>query len=58
MAFNAAGFLNKKELATRYRVSSRTLNNWMRRGLPVAKIGRVLVFNVQSCDNWVNSFTQ
>ncbi|MEK0448527.1 MAG: Helix-turn-helix domain [Verrucomicrobiota bacterium] len=44
-------FHDKKAMATRYRVSTRTITNWVRDGiLPAIKIGNILRFDPDSCD--------
>lgn len=34
--------LTVKEIATEYKITTRTVSNWMERGLPYIKIGRMV----------------
>jgi phage terminase Nu1 subunit (DNA packaging protein) len=47
----------KPQMATRYDVSKRTIDNWMRIGLPYIKIGKKFVrFDPDECDRWIGKF--
>ena len=48
----------KKEIALRYRVSQRTIENWAGLILPFIKIGGKLLFDVDECDAAVRLFTR
>jgi excisionase family DNA binding protein len=50
--------LTKAELAPRYSVSKRTIDNWMKGGaIPFIKIGRKFVrFNADECDRALSKF--
>jgi excisionase family DNA binding protein len=40
------GFLTKKELALRLKITTRTIENWQRRGvLPFVKVGKIVLFH-------------
>ena len=42
---------DKKNMASRYCVSTRTITNWVRDGvLPAIKIGAVIRFDPEACD--------
>ena len=49
-------FITKKELATRYSVCERTVDSWMRRLLPYVKVGGVVRFNAEECDQALAKF--
>ena len=45
-------WVTSKQLAERYKISLRCLQNWVRDGvIPVVRVGRVLRFNIASCDS-------
>jgi phage terminase Nu1 subunit (DNA packaging protein) len=47
----------KPDIALRYRVSPRTVDNWLVRGLPCRKIGRKMVrFDPRETDQWLEKF--
>jgi excisionase family DNA binding protein len=46
VAVEQDGFLTKKELALRLKITTRTIENWQRRGvLPFVKVGKVVLFH-------------
>jgi hypothetical protein len=45
--------LRKGGIANRYHVSRRSIDNWMRQGLPYIKIGKSVRFKVSLCDEWL-----
>jgi hypothetical protein len=49
---SSSPFQNKKFLAERYKVTTRTIERWMKLGiLPFSKLGhRTVRFNVAACD--------
>ncbi len=48
--------LTKRELAARFRVNSRTIDNWMHRGyLPYLKMGRVVRFRWSEVDRQLSN---
>jgi excisionase family DNA binding protein len=48
---------DKPTMASRYEVSLRTIENWMRqRRLPFVKCGRVVRFNIAKCDAALSRF--
>ena len=50
--------LTKRELADVYRVSTRTVSNWMKSGvLPYLKVGRVVRFDRASVSEALGAFT-
>jgi len=51
------GLLTKRELAARLRKSTRTTDDWMRKGkLPYLKIGKTVLFRWQDVLEKLNSF--
>ena len=51
------GLLTKRELAARLRRSTRTTDDWMRKGkLPYLKIGKTVLFRWQDVLEKLNSF--
>ena len=51
------GLLTKRELAARLRKSTRTTDEWMRKGkLPYLKIGKTVLFRWQDVLEKLNSF--
>lgn len=51
------GLLTKRELAARLRKSTRTTDDWMRRGkLPYLKIGKTVLFRWSDVIEKLNSF--
>jgi len=50
-------FATKKEVADRYRHSTRSVDSWMReRGMPFLKIGKSVRFNIHETDEWFKTF--
>ncbi|MDT2824177.1 helix-turn-helix transcriptional regulator [Vagococcus lutrae] len=45
--------LNKKEICAYLNVSNNTLDNWILKGLPVIKIGRIRRFSKNDVVNWL-----
>lgn len=46
-------YMLKREIASHFRVSPRSINNWIRLGMPHVKIGRVLRFKIRLVEEWV-----
>lgn len=40
-------------VAIKYEVTTKTIRNWVKQGLPHIKVGRVLRFDMGEVDNWV-----
>lgn len=51
-------WFTRRQLAERYQVHPRTIDEWRRLGyLPAACIGtRLIRFDVTACDHWFNKF--
>lgn len=50
----AVGLVTKVEVAAHFRVSPRTVERWMRRGMPFHKPfeGGLVRFSLRACDEW------
>jgi hypothetical protein len=48
----------KKEIAARYRVSVRTIDNWTGTILPSLKINGKRLYDVEECDKAIRAFAQ
>jgi hypothetical protein len=49
--------VRRKAILARYQISSRCLDNWIREHrIPVIKIGRVQLFNIEKCDAALERF--
>lgn len=48
-------YMNISEVSNYYKVSTKTVRNWIKRGMPSTKLGNVLRFDYQKIDEWVNS---
>lgn len=46
-------YLNKKQACDYLGISNNTLDEWIRKGLPMIKIGKTVRFNKQSIDAWL-----
>lgn len=47
-----------KDLAEHYQVTRQTIHNWLQHGLPHVKVGRVLRFDIEEVDRWVQEQSQ
>lgn len=45
--------LNKKELASKLKVSVATIDNLMKKGMPYLKIGKSVRFNLEEIFKWL-----
>jgi hypothetical protein len=50
--------LTKREIASRYRQSIRTIDNWTRLFLPSIKVGGKVLYDADDCDTAVKAFTR
>lgn len=44
--------LTIKEVAAIYKVTTKTIRNWIKKGLPCIRIGNVLRFDINEVDTW------
>ena len=52
-------YARKKEIAARYRISTRSIETWMKDlGMPYRKIGRQVRFQIEECDEWFKQFSK
>jgi excisionase family DNA binding protein len=57
LALASSTFTNKAGIASRYGVSHRTVDNWVRqRRIPYLKCGRLVRFNIARCDAALGRF--
>lgn len=47
--------LTIKEIADKYRVSIMTVHNWIKKGLPVTKIGRVIRIEQKDLERFISA---
>ena len=47
-----------KELMGKYKISRKTVYNWIRKGLPVIKIGAVIRFDPEKVQAWIDKNNQ
>jgi phage terminase Nu1 subunit (DNA packaging protein) len=40
-------------LAKHYGVEERTIKTWREKGLPGVRVGKVVMFDVEQCDSWI-----
>jgi hypothetical protein len=49
--------VRRDAIVRRYDISSRTLDNWIRlKRIPFLKIGKILLFSVEACDQALQRF--
>ena len=48
-------WMKEKELAERFRVSSKTIHRWTLRGMPRVCEGKVVLYCVDDCEAWLRS---
>jgi predicted transcriptional regulator len=46
-------YLSKPALAKHYGVEERTIKTWREKGLPGVRVGKVVMFDVEQCDSWI-----
>lgn len=46
-------FLSKRALAEHFGVSERTIKTWREKGLPGVRVGREVMYEVDTCDGWI-----
>ena len=49
-------FLNKKETCNYLKISNNTLDEWILKGLPVIRIGKIVRFEINDINNWMSEF--
>lgn len=49
-------FLNKKETCNYLKISNNTLDEWIFKGLPVIRIGKIVRFKINDINNWMSEF--
>lgn len=50
-----SNFLNKKQACEYLGVSNNTLDSWIKKGLPVIRIGKTVRFNKNKLYNWMTN---
>jgi phage terminase Nu1 subunit (DNA packaging protein) len=48
-------YVNIQDIATAYLVTTKTVRNWVKKGLPCLKIGNVLRFNPTEVNQWLRN---
>ncbi|KXU01356.1 hypothetical protein SCODD09_01379 [Streptococcus constellatus] len=48
-------FLNKKQACEYLKISNNTLDSWIKKGLPVIRIGRTVRFEKKELNSWVHN---
>jgi excisionase family DNA binding protein len=46
-------YLNIIDIAKRYKVSTKTIRNWIKRGMPHLRIGNVIRFDISEVEQWI-----
>jgi len=46
-------YLTIKEISKVYKVSDKTIRNWLKKGMPVTRIGNVLRFKIIDTEKWI-----
>jgi phage terminase Nu1 subunit (DNA packaging protein) len=46
-------YLNIQDVADKYLVTTKTIRNWIKKGLPCLKVGNILRFDIIDVDNWL-----
>jgi phage terminase Nu1 subunit (DNA packaging protein) len=46
-------YVTREKLAERYGVAERTIRTWREKGMPGAKVGKVVMYSVEACDRWI-----
>ena len=48
-------WVKEKDLASRFGVSTKTIRRWSMRGMPHVRLGHVVLFSLEDCDQWLQS---
>ena len=48
-------YLNIIDIAKRYKVSTKTIRNWIKRGMPHLRTGNVIRFDTAEVENWIRN---
>jgi excisionase family DNA binding protein len=46
-------YANIEDIANIYKVSTRTVRNWIKRGMPHLRIGNVIRFDIPEVEHWI-----
>lgn len=49
-------YLNKKQACEYLGISNNTLDSWIKKGLPIIRVGKTIRFNTDDLNNWVQNF--
>jgi excisionase family DNA binding protein len=48
-------YFNISDIANRYKVSVKTIRNWIKKGMPHLRTGNVIRFDVAEVENWIRT---
>ena len=49
-------YLNKKQACEYLGISNNTLDSWIKKGLPIIRVGKTVRFNTDDLNNWLQNF--
>lgn len=49
-------FLNKQQTCDYLGISNNTLDSWIKKGLPIIRVGKTVRFNKDELNNWLQNF--
>ena len=49
-------YLNKKQACEYLGISNNTLDSWIKKGLPIIRVGKTVRFNTDELNNWLQNF--
>jgi excisionase family DNA binding protein len=48
-------YFNISDIAKRYKVSVKTIRNWIKKGMPHLRTGNVIRFDTVEVENWIRN---
>ncbi len=48
-------YANIEDIASIYKVSTKTVRNWIKRGMPHLRTGNVIRFDTAEVENWIRN---
>ena len=49
-------YLNKKQACEYLGISNNTLDSWIKKGLPIIRVGKTVLFNTDDLNQWLQNF--
>lgn len=49
-------YLNKKQACEYLGISNNTLDSWIKKGLPIIRVGKTVRFNTDDLNQWLQNF--